>query len=331
MQDVAERAGVSRQTVSVVVNGKPGITVETSERVWAAVDELGYRVDAVARSLRTGRTHTIALIVSDTSAPFIGKLAVAAEDFGHASGYSLVIYNTHDDPEREAAYFAAATEGRVDGVLFISATDQNPGVGILGDAGVPAVAIDRVPVPYDGPSVTLDNIKVGCLAAEHLLCLGHTRLLHISGPRSMCMSRDRLRGFQQTLEHQGTGSDLQVELANGWHYQDGYDAMRGVLASGLRPTALFAAADALAIGAMHAIREAGLQVPNDLSVIGVDDIDVAAYQNPPLTTIRQSITELAELGLKLLLDILDGEELAQEHVVMEPVLVERRSTAPPPD
>ena len=331
MQDVANQAGVSRQTVSVVINRKPGITPETRERVWAAVDELGYRVDAVARSLRTGRTHTIALIVSDTSAPFIGKLAVAAEDYGHASGYSLVVYNTHDDPEREAAYFAAAAEGRVDGVLFISATDQNPGVGTLREAGVPAVAIDRIPVPYDGPSVTLDNVQAGRLAAEHLLRLGHTHVVHISGPVSMCMSRDRLHGFQHVLEQQSLGSGLCVALAGGWHYQDGYDAMKGLLARGLRHTALFAAADALAIGAMRAIREAGLRIPDDFSVVGVDDIDVAAFQNPPLTTIRQSIAELAELGLQLLLDILEDNELSQEQVVMEPVLIERESTAPPPD
>jgi LacI family transcriptional regulator len=218
----------------------------------------------------------------------------------------------------------------VDGVLFISATDQNSGVDILREAGVPAVAIDRIPVPYDGPSVTLDNVRTGCLAAEHLLRLGHTRFFHISGPLAMCMSRERLHGFQQTLEHQGIGSDPHVEQVEGWHYQDGYDAMQRVLARGLRHTALFAAGDALAIGAMHAIRQAGLRVPDDFSVIGVDDIDAAAFQNPPLTTIRQSIAELAELGLQLLLDILDGKDPARKKLVVEPVLIERESTAPPP-
>jgi len=329
MQDVAELAGVSKQTVSVVINEKPGITPETRQRVWAAIEELDYHLDSVARSLRTGRTRTIALIVSDTSSPFIGKLALAAEDYAHSSGYNLIVYNTHDDVEREKAYFTEVVERSVDGVVFISATDQDTGRDILLQAEVPAAAVDRIPLPYDGPSVTLDNVKTGYLAAEHLLSLGHTRLAHISGPPWVRMSRERLQGFRQILEDQGLVSGLHVEKAGDWDYQAGYEAMQRILASDARPTAVFAAGDALAIGAMRAIHEAGLRVPDHISVVGVDDIDVAAFQNPPLTTLRQSITELAELGLQLLFDILDGKESIQTEIVMEPVLIVRESTGLP--
>ena len=328
MRDVAKLAGVSKQTVSVVLNGKPGITAETQQRVLEAVDKLGYRVSTVARSLRTGRTRTIAFIASDTSSPFIGRLAVAAEDYANSSGYSLILHNTHDDVDRENAYFAACIARGVDGVVFISATDECPGLDILRKAGVPAVAIDRLPEPYDGPSVTLNDIETGRLAGEHLLRLGHTRLAHISGPLTLRMGRSRLQGFRETLEAHGAAAGLHVETAGGWGYQPGHEAMVRVLHAGRKPTALFAAADTLAIGAMHAIRQAGLRVPEDISVIGVDDIDCAAFQNPPLTTLRQSKKELAELGLQLLFDILDGKEPERTEIVMEPLLIVRRSTAP---
>ncbi len=329
MKDVAETVGVSKQTVSAVINNKPGITQETRDRVLAAIEELGYRPDSIARSLATGRTHTVAFIASDVSAPFIGTLVVAAEDYAYSCGYSLVLYNTHDDVEREAAYFTAAVQRGVDGVLFISATDQNTGLDVLGATSTPAVAIDRVPVPYCGPSVTLDNVETGCLAAKHLWDLGHTRVAHIGGPQTVQMSRDRLQGFQQVLEAQGVMSKLYVETAENWDYKAGYDGMQRILASDQNPTAIFAAGDALAIGAMRAIRETGLRVPEDISLVGVDDLDIAAFQNPPLTTIRQSITELAVLGLQLLFDLLDGKEPERTHIVMEPVLVVRQSTSPP--
>lgn len=329
MKDVAELVGVSKQTVSAVINNKPGITRETRDRVLAAVEELGYRPDSIARSLATGRTQTIAFIASDVSAPFIGTLVVAAEDYAHACGYSLVLYNTHDDVEREAAYFAAAVQRGVDGVLFISATDHNIGLDSVRATGIPAVAIDRVPVTHSGPSVTLDNVKVGRLAAEHLSDLGHTRMAHISGPQTALMSRQRLQGFQRVLDARGVASRLHMQTAETWNYQAGYDAMKDILTKGLEPTSVFAAGDGLAIGAMRAIREMRLRVPEDISVVGVDDLDVAAFQNPPLTTIRQSITELAVLGLQLLFDIFDGKEPERMNIVMDPVLVVRQSTSQP--
>ena len=175
----------------------------------------------------------------------------------------------------------------------------------------------------------LDNLETGRLAAEHLLSLGHSHIAHISSPQTVLMSRERLQGFQQMLEAQGGLSRLHTETATNWGYQAGYDAMQRVLATGPTPTAVFAAADALAIGAMCAIREAGLRVPEDISVVGVDDLDIAQFQNPPLTTIRQSMTELAVLGLQLLFDLLDGKEPKRTHIVMEPVLVARQSTSPP--
>jgi len=331
MQDVADAVGVSKQTVSAVINGKQGITDETRARVLEAVDRLGYRPDSIARSLRTGRTRTIALILSDISSPFHSETAAATEDYLRPFGYRLILYNTEDDVGREAAYFNDAIDRAVDGVVFISATDENRGLAALEAAGIPYVAIDRIPDPYTGPSVTLDNEKAGRIAAEHLLGLGHTYIAHIGGPSWVRMSRERLQGVREAIDGQPIDTGLVVESAEDWRCQSGHNCMIRVLRHSPLPTAVFAAGDLLAIGAMLAIREAGLHVPDDISVVGLDDLTIAAYQNPPLTTVRQSLTELATLGSRMLFNILDNKEPEQQEIVMEPALVVRQSTAPPPD
>ena len=329
MQDVANAVGVSKQTVSAVINNKPGITRETRARVLAAIRELSYRPDRIARSLATGRTQTIALIVSDISSPFIAKMAIAAEDCAHVHGYRLVVYNTHDDVEREATYFEAASEGSVDGVLFSSAADVNQGLDILRSVGIPAVAIDRAPCPYSGPSVMVDNVLAVRLAAEHLLDLGHTRLTYISGPQGLRMTRERDGSFRRAIEARATGMEVCVQATRAWDLEAGYHAMQCILAHRPIPTGIVVAGDALAIGAMRAVHAAGLRIPEDISIVGMDDIDIAGYVQPPLTTVRQYVVQLATLGVELLLDILDSKEPQQTEIVLTPDLVVRQSTGPP--
>jgi DNA-binding LacI/PurR family transcriptional regulator len=330
MQDVANTVGVSKQTVSAVINNKPGITRGTRTRVLSAIRDLRYRPDRIARSLATGRTQTIALIVSDVSSPFIARMAVVAEDCAHAFGYRLVVYNTHDDLEREATYFEAAAEGTVDGVLFSSAADVTEGLDIMRSVGIPAVAIDRVPYPYSGPSVMVDNAMAVRLAAEHLLDLGHTRLTYISGPRGLRMTREREAGFREAVECRTVGTQVRVQATHGWDLAAGYEAMQCILAHRPTPTGLVVTGDELAIGATRAIYAAGLRVPEDISIVGMDDIEMAGYVQPPLTTVRLHVVQLATLGVQLLVDILSGKEPAQMEAVLKPELVVRQSTGPPP-
>lgn len=324
MKDVAEIASVSVQTVSAVINEKPGITLETRQRVLHAVESLGYRPYSIARSLRTRRTRTIALVISDIANPSFATMASAAERYTDALGYSLVLYNTHDDVAREASYIAVASERWVDGVLLVSAQDHVEGIEALRLAGIPSVAIDRIPQSYTGPSVTLDNVAAGCLAAEHLLDLGHTQLAHISGPLSLRLARERQEGFRIAVERRGLSPCFYVE--GSWECQDGYRAMQMILASSTRPTAIFAANDRMAIGAMRALAETGLRVPEDLSVVGLDNIEISAFQNPPLTTVQQSFEDLATLALQLLFDMLADRESATPQVVIQPHLIVREST-----
>jgi DNA-binding LacI/PurR family transcriptional regulator len=327
MKDVAERVGVSVQTISAVINDKPGITQETRARVLEAVQQLGYRPYSVARSLRTGRTRTIALIVSDIANPSFATMASAAEDYAHTFGYSLLVFNTHDDSERENSYIRTASQSWIDGVLFVSAADQMTSLDAFQAANIPPVAIDRIPEHYDGPSVTLDNVHAGCIAAEHLMNLGHTRIAHISGPMKLRLARERRNGFLQALADKGLTPGMVNE--GDWTCASGYAAMQQLLQSHPRPTAVFAANDRMAIGAIHAISEAGLSVPEDISIVGLDDIEVAAYQIPPLTTIRQPFSELGTRAVRLLLEIIESGQASQRQIVIDPLLVARQSTAAP--
>lgn len=330
MKDVARLANVSVQTVSTIMNGKPGISKETTFRVQKAVKDLGYRPFSVARSLRTRETKTIALVVSDIANPSFATMASAAEDYAHKAGYSLVLYNTHDDTDREANYMRTAIERWVDGVVFVSAKDQMTSFVALQAAGIPSVAVDRIPEGYEGYSVTLDNVEAGRLAAEHLLDLGHTCIAHISGPLELRLSRERLEGFRKAIEARGLQSGPCIENRQGnWECSSGYHAMTKLLLQREGLTAVFVANDRMAIGAMQAIFEAGLRIPVDISVVGLDDIEVAPFQIPPLTTIRQSFAQLATLGVQLLFDILADEKIEQEMVILKPELVIRKSTCRP--
>jgi LacI family transcriptional regulator len=327
MKDVAKMAAVSVQTVSAVINGKPGITRETSERVMHVVTKLGYRPFSVARSLRTRATQTIAMVVSDIANPSFSTMASAAEDFLHSLGYTLVLYNTHDDIEREERYVQMASENWVDGMLIVSTRDRSVSLKSLERARIPFVVIDRSP---EGacPAIALNNMRAGEMAAEHLLSLGHTRFAHISGPIRLRLARERQDGFFRKLREAGMKDIASVESA-GWNCQNGYDAMKALLSNGYRPTAMFAANDRNAIGAMLAAYEMGIRVPDDLSVVGLDDIELAAFQIPPLTTIRQSFSLLGTQGAKLLVDLINGSPIGVTELVIEPELIVRRSTGVP--
>ena len=270
-------AGVSIQTVSVVVNDKAVVSPETRDRILSAIDALGYRPLAVGRSLRTGATRTIGLMLADITNPFFARMADAVEDHAHASGYNLILYNTHSDPERERTYLQIAAERWVDGMLLVTTTDTLHGLEALQAAGIPVVAVDRIPRGYEGPWVILDNRKTGSLVAEHLLALGHRHLAHICGPLDLRLSVERLESFESAVRARGLVPITHVVGDASWSCESGYVAMHSLLRSEHIPTAVFASNDRLAIGAMRAAVERGLRVPDDISVVGVDDIEMAPY------------------------------------------------------
>jgi LacI family transcriptional regulator len=329
MREVAHLAEVSIQTVSDVVNERPGISEETRARVWAAVDQVGYRPFSIARSLRTRRTRTLAFLVPDIDDICMATMTSAAEDCAQSHGYNLVVFNSRSDHQREAAYMQVIIDRWIDGVMFASSRGSLANVDTLEDAGVPTVSVDRGPERPDRLSVTYNHRLAGRMAAEHLMDLGHTRIAHIGGPPDSRIARERCEGFRQAIAKRNLTPGACLALPGNWQCETGYQAMQQILAADVRPTAVFSCNDRMAFGAIRAAYEAGLKVPEDVSIIGLDDIEVAAYQIPPLTTIRQPFTEMGTLSTELLLNKLEGGPIAQPQIMLQPTLVLRRSTMPP--
>lgn len=328
MKDVAEAAAVSIQTVSAVVNGKPGISQVTSDRVLAVIQDLGYRPFGIARSLRTRQTYTIALFVSDIAAPPLAAMASAIENEAYTRGYSLVVYNTHNVLRRESDYMLKVIDRWVDGVIIIAIDEHETSLKAFQEAQIPVVAVDRVPENSEMCSVSLNNYRVGQLAAEHLLELGHATLAIISGPLRLAIGRDRKQGFIDECQRSGA-TVIPGEFAGDWHTRSGYNAMRQMLTQVPWPTAIFASSDLMAIGAISAIHEAGLRVPDDISIVGVDNIEQAEFTVPPLTTILQPLDRIGQQGVRLLLDLVDGREIENRNIIIEPTILVRSSTAVP--
>jgi LacI family transcriptional regulator len=329
MRDVGDLLGVSKQTVSAVINGKPGITPETTAQVRAAIEQLGYRPHHSARSLATGRTNMLALFVFDVSMPMPGQVAVAAEQCASAHGYQLVVYNTRDSLEREGAYVSTVLQRSVDGVIFMPAADASEGPQKLVEADVPVVTILRRPTHYEGPSVTLNSLKAGGLAARHLLELGHRNFVALGGPVSVHTGVERVKGFRDELATCPEATLCHLVQDLDWRPISAYRAMKDILAQQTDFTAVFAAGDALALGALRALHEAGLSVPQDVSLVGLDDNATAPFLTPPLTTVRMPVVAMAETCVRLLVEAIDGQAAGSQSIIVEPELVVRQSTAAP--
>ncbi len=320
---------MSVTTVSNVVRGWPHIASDTRSRVAQAIEELGYEPHPLARWLRTGRTQAIGFIVPDIANPHFASLASIAEDIAQEHGYSVLVLNTHDDEVREAQGVRLLTNGLGDGILIVQTTNALQTTDLLQTITVPVVAIDRVPNSFTGAFCNVDNLEVARLALEHLHKLGHRRIAHLAGPATALSARDRSEGYRHFVE--GHGLDYLYISPNGsqWSVQEGLLAMRALLDQAERPTAIFASNDRMAVGAAHAIRERGLRIPEDISLVGVDDIEISQHFNPPLTTVRQPVSEMARTGIEMLLQLIRGEAPAELHVTLSPLLVVRASTALP--
>jgi LacI family transcriptional regulator len=330
LRDVAERAGVSVTTVSNVVRGWPYIASDTRSRVAQAIEELGYEPHPLARWLRTGRTQAIGFVVPDIANPHFASLASIAEDIAQEHGYSLLVLNTQENEAREARGVRLLTNGLGDGILIVQTTNALQTTDLLQTITVPVVAIDRVPNSFTGAFCNVDNQEIARLALQHLYDLGHRRIAHLAGPTTALSAQDRNAGYCRFVEARAL--EYCYVSANGchWSVQEGLAAMRELLSQAERPSAVFASNDRMAVGAAHAIREGGLRIPQDISLVGVDDIEISQHLNPPLTTVRQPVSEMARTGIEMLMQLIKGEAPAELHVTLSPLLVVRDSTAPPP-
>jgi len=332
IKDVARLADVSTATVSHVINDTRYVSDELRTRVLDAMEELDYRPNVLAQGLRGGETHTIGLIVPDNSNPFFAEVSRVVEDVGFERGYSVILCNTGDDLERERAYIDVLIAKQVDGIIFIAAGDHHEHLDVLTRRGTPLVIADRDVRQAEADVVLVNNERGGFEATSHLLELGHRRVGCIAGPSEATPSADRVRGYERALREAGVPVRPDLTQQGDFRYQGGELAADRLLDRNVRPTAIFACNDLMAIGALRAIRKAGLRVPQDVSVVGYDDIPLAPAMSPALTTVAQPVEQLGSISIDLLLSrIEDGSPREAKRVVLDTTLVIRSSTAAPDD
>ena len=336
ISDVAKRAGVSAMTVSRVINGKGYTSADTRARVEEAVEELGYVPNALARQLRSKRTKTIALVVSDISNPFFTTIARGVEDFFVDHGFSVMYCNTDEDEAEEEQYLLMLIERQVDGILLVPASSSGDSFRLLGHHHVPVVALDRRVAARAVDSVLCDSEAGAHALVAHLLALGHRRIAVLTGRRSVSTSIDRVAGARRALGE--AGLDLPDELVHwgGFNFgktnqADGFRMAKEMLASpGDRPTAVLCANNFIAFGAIRALREAGLAVPDDISVVAFDDLPPEWVSDPFLTVAAQPAYDIGNRAATRLLDHITGTRPPSgESVILPFELIIRRSSSPP--
>jgi LacI family transcriptional regulator len=326
---VARAAGVSAQTVSRVLNDRPDVAPATRARIKEIMRELGYQPSAIARSLASQRTRTLGLITADFSDFFFTQVIVGAEEESRQLGYLFMLGSTARNPEDEPEYIRLFSEQHVAGFLFARASSEPDSREFidLNQSGVPIVIVPNDYHISGGQLsvVDVDNVMGGRLAARYLLGGGHRQIAMIKGPSGWISVHDRSEGFRLELEANGLPVNGRLVSEGNWSYSSGYQALRQLLSGGAPFSALFAHNDQMAIGAMRALREAGKRIPNDVSIVGYDDIPAAEYADPPLTTIRQPMREVGAVAARLLIRQIEQDSQTEEVVLLQPELV-RRST-----
>jgi LacI family transcriptional regulator len=328
--DVAREAGVSQTTVSLVLNNPEIMAVpeETRQKVFEAIQKLGYIPNSTARMLRTSRTYTLACIIPMITNPFYPAFVSGIQDTAEKQGYEVITYNTHGIAEKEAKFLQSVQQGRADGVIGVFFNVRARDLFPLLEKGIPVVRLETHRQrtgewPLD--NIYVDNAQAAFTGIEYLISKGHQRIAMITGPGGPRNSRRE--GYLQALSQENLALEAHIEEVSSYDEIGGYQGMQRLLENEQRPQAVFAANDLMAIGAMKAIFDADLQVPQDISVIGFDDIPAAQLVTPGLTTIRQSQEAIGRKAAELVLERLSGKENGDGRVVEMPFELVIRDSA----
>lgn len=329
IKDVAEKAGVNPSTVSRVINQDPNLSIreETKIRILNAIEELGYRPNAIARSLRLKTTGTVGMLIPDITNPFFPEVIKGAESAAAEKNMSLILCNTDENVEKEEHYIELLAEKRVDGILLASARIQDKTIDSLDKWGIPYVLVNRRTRRASGSYVVVDDVLGAQLAVQHLIDLGHKKIAHISGFLYTDTGLGRFEGYRRTLNLNGVPFLSEYMVEAGFTEKQGYRAMKKLMALPEHPTAVFASNDLIAIGAITAIHEEGLHVPEDISIVGYNDIWLAEKISPPLTTVKLPLYDMGYLSMEMLAKKITHEPVEQEQIILKPELVLRKSVA----
>jgi LacI family transcriptional regulator len=330
LRDVAREAGVHVSTVSRVLNDQAAagrITRDTEDRIREVANRLGYRRNVIARALRTGRTLVVGMVVPDIANLYQAGITRGAGDVLYAHGYSLILASTDDDQDHVRSQVSTMLGVQADGLLYGVAREEDPVLASLMAEGIPVVLFNRAAADLSVGSVIPDDYGGTLLAVEHLLSLGHRNIVHVAGPEGVSSTVYRLKAFDETLR--GAGLAGEHEFAHRHIEEEGFRLTRRLLDRHPETSAVVAANDRLALGAIDAVRDAGLACPEDVSVVGFNDMPYADRFNPPLTTVRISQYDLGSRAASLLLRTIDDPSRPAESQFIAPELVVRASTSSP--
>jgi DNA-binding LacI/PurR family transcriptional regulator len=328
IKDIARAAGVSYSTVSRALNDSPRVNPQTKEQISRLAVEMGYLRSSVARSLVTRRTNTIGVVVTTITDLFFAEVIHAIEETALRHHYSVILANSGGEPDRELAAMRALRERRVDGIILVAGVSQDRAGEPASDP--PLVVVNNVHCRHSSYSVEVNNRDGGRTATRYLLELGHRRIAFMAGPVTEWDAIERQAGYEEALLAAGLAVDPALMVYGGSRPKGGLEAMRRLLALPRLPTALFCYNDAAAIGAMRAAHAAGLHIPSDLSVVGFDDIDLAPYFEPPLTTVAQPKHEMGARAVLTVLDLLSGGCPARECVLPSQLVIRESAASPAP-
>jgi LacI family transcriptional regulator len=324
---IAAEAGVSLPTVSKVLNGRPDVAPATRARVEQLLDAYQY---ARGGGRRTRRSGLIDLVFGGLDSPWAVEILRGVEEWGALRETAVAVSLVRHGDARPASWTTAAAGHHTDGVLLVTSRLTSVQVGQLRGAGIPLVVVDPANTPpADIPSVGATNWAGGFAATEHLLGLGHRRIAAISGPVDYLCSLARVDGYRSALERAGVSFDPALVRHGDFYHEGGFARARELLADDRPPTAIFAGSDQQAFGVYEAARQRGLRIPEDLSVVGFDDLPVARWASPPLTTVRQPLAEMGSAAAQMLGDLIEGVPLRANRVELSTELIVRESTAVP--
>ena len=325
IRDVAARAHVSPATVSRVLNGRTDVAVELRDRVLAAVSDLGYRPNGAARSLRTRATTVLGVVISDITNPFFTAMVRGVEDTAQEAGYSVVLANTDEDPAKERRYFEVAAAEQMAGVVLSPASTSHSRIDVLTERGIPTVTIDRRLRGVQVDSVTVNNFRAAAEATAHLIEQGCRRIGVVAGPATTTTGARRLAGYRAALRDAGMPADPDLVVNADFRIDGGRAATEGLLRrNGI--DGLFVSNNLMTIGALEALGSVGRSVPDDLAVVGFDDIAWATALRPPLTVVTQPTYEIGRRAAELLLARVRGDDSPPQHLVLPATLVVRESS-----
>lgn len=329
MKDVAEKAGVSVATVSRVINRNGYVSSSVQARVTEVMRELNYQPSLLARSLRRQETYAIGLLIPQLDHPFFSTLAFAIEKALFAQHYRTLICSAEENAEKENAYIDMLLRQRVDGVIFVPTGHSDQSLARLQAMAIPTVLVDRDLIGASRVSKVLtNNVHGGYLGMRHLLELGHRHIGIIGAHEHSDSMAQRLHGAQQALAEYGLSNPPLVLMDVLGQFEMGYTAGMQLLQQQPRPSAIFALTDVIAVGVLHAAAERSIRLPQELSVVGYDDIPLASYSIPALTTVAQPLTEMGEKAVEVLLRHIQQPDKPPESMVLATRLVLRHSTAP---